>query len=235
VLGSRPAKALRIARDTGVLVALIPEFGRAIDYDQQSERQDRTLDEHVFATVQYAADARSSLAVRLSALFHDLGKPESDETGESHARIGTRIAGEVLSRLRYPGRLRRYVMDLVAAHAFRLDDVDELFARRLLRKHGDELARDLVEHKRADLRAKAPEPWELPAIDAMEQALEREARQPHRIGDLAIDGDDLLSLGFAEGPALGRALAQLLDEVLEEPERNTPDWLRERAKELVPA
>jgi tRNA nucleotidyltransferase (CCA-adding enzyme) len=233
LLGSRPAKALRIARDTGVLVALIPEFGRAIDYDQRSERQDRTLDEHVFATVQNAADERASLAVRLGALFHDLGKPESDETGESHARIATRIAGDVLSRLRYPGRLRRRVMDLVAAHAFALDDVDELFARRFLRKHGDELARDLVDHKRVDLNAKNVPEEEHEAVERLARLLEQERDQPHRLSDLAVDGGDLLRIGYTEGPALGRTLQTLLDDVVEDPKRNRRDYLLRRAKELL--
>jgi tRNA nucleotidyltransferase (CCA-adding enzyme) len=233
LLGSRPAKALRIARDTGVLVALIPEFGRAIDYDQQSERQDRTLDEHVFATVQNAADERASLPVRLGALFHDLGKPEADETGESHARLATRLAGDVLSRLRYPGRLRRHVMDLVAAHAFPLDEVDELFARRFLRKHGDELARDLVDHKRADLNAKNVPAEEHEAVERLARLLEQERDQPHRLGDLAVDGGDLLGIGYSEGPALGRTLQTLLDDVVEDPKRNRRDYLLRRAKELL--
>jgi len=233
LLGARPAKALRIARDTGVLVALIPEFARAIDYDQGSPRQDRTLDEHIFSTIQFAADDHASLAVRLASLFHDLGKPEADETGENHARLGTRIASEALSRLRYPGRLRRYVLDLIAAHAFPLDHVDELFARRFLRKHGESLARDLVEHKRADLSAKQPTQGELDAVDRLGRLLEQERLQPHRLRDLAVDGTDLMEIGYSEGPALGRTLERLLDDVVEDPQRNERDYLLERAKELL--
>ena len=78
LLGAHPAKALRLARDTGVLVHVLPEFGPAIGYDQQSDRQHLTLDEHVFAVVQAAADAGAPLEVRLAALLHDLGKPEAE-------------------------------------------------------------------------------------------------------------------------------------------------------------
>jgi tRNA nucleotidyltransferase (CCA-adding enzyme) len=233
LLGARPAKALRIARDTGVLVALIPEFAAAIDYEQASSRQDRTLDEHIFCTIQYAADDRAPLAVRLGAFFHDLGKPEADETGENHARLGTRITGDVLSRLRYPGRLRRHVMDLVAAHAFPLDRVDELFARRFLRKHGEWLARDLVAHKRADLRAKQVPHAEHDAVERLAHLIEQERSQPHRLGDLAVDGSDLMEVGYSEGPALGRTLERLLDDVVEDPQRNERDYLLARAKELL--
>jgi tRNA nucleotidyltransferase (CCA-adding enzyme) len=230
LLGARPAKALRIARDTGVLVALIPEFARAIDYDTGSARQGRTLDEHVFAVVQ---EAPTSLAVRLAALFHDLGKPEADETGAKHAEIGARIADEVLERFRYPTRLRRYVVDLVAAHAFPLEDVDELYARRFLRTHGAELGADLVEHKEADLRAKNVEPWELEAIARLRRLVMQQQHHPYRLGDLAVDGSDLLELGYREGPRLGAALQVLLDDVVVDPRRNDREWLLARAKELL--
>jgi tRNA nucleotidyltransferase (CCA-adding enzyme) len=233
VLGSRAAKALRIARDTGVLVALIPEFGRAIDYDQQSARQDRTLDEHIFSVVQNAADAQAPLAVRLAALFHDLGKPQADETGENHALVGARIADDVLERLRYPTRLRRNVVDLVAAHAFALDDVDALFARRFLRAHGERLALELQTHKEADLRAKHVAPEELEASARLRRLVETERQHPHRLGDLRVDGDDLLELGYRQGPRLGAALERLLDDVVEDPRRNDRDWLLRRARELL--
>src|SRR6185437_11442822 len=36
LLGAHPLRALRIARDTGVLVELLPEFARAIGFDQES-------------------------------------------------------------------------------------------------------------------------------------------------------------------------------------------------------
>ena len=84
LLGAQPAKALRLARDTGVLVHVLPEFAPAIGYEQQSRFQHLTLDEHIFAVVQAAADAGAPLGVRLAALLHDLGKPEADRDGGAH-------------------------------------------------------------------------------------------------------------------------------------------------------
>jgi tRNA nucleotidyltransferase (CCA-adding enzyme) len=78
LLGRQPAKALRLARDTGVLAALLPELQDAIDFEQRSDRQHLPLDEHIFAVVQAAADAEAPLAVRLAALLHDAGKPGAD-------------------------------------------------------------------------------------------------------------------------------------------------------------
>jgi tRNA nucleotidyltransferase (CCA-adding enzyme) len=62
--------------------------------------------------------------------------------------------------------------------------------------------------------------------------VEEQRGEPHQLRDLAVDGTDLLALGFSEGQKLGQTLEQLLDEVLEAPERNTREWLLERAKEL---
>jgi tRNA nucleotidyltransferase (CCA-adding enzyme) len=233
LLGAHPLKALRLARDTGVLTALLPEFLPAIGYEQDSARQHLSLDEHVLLAVQNAADAGAPLAVRLAALFHDLGKPEADKTGADHAALGAELAAAALRRLRYPTRLRRYVERLVRAHAFPLDAVDARFARRLLREHGEELAFDLVAHKRADLGAKQVPEREHAAAVQLAELLREERSQPHRLGDLAVGGDDLLEVGVPRGPAVGAALERLLDDVVENPELNRRDLLLARAKELA--
>jgi tRNA nucleotidyltransferase (CCA-adding enzyme) len=226
LLGRRPAKALRLARDTGVLTALLPEFEAAVGFEQGSKRQHLMLDDHVFEVVQAAADADAPLAVRLAALFHDLGKPGANGT---HAERGAHLTAAALERLRYPNKLRTYVTRLVAAHAFPLDDVNELFARRFLREHGDDLAFDLVTHKEADLRGKQVPPAELEAAERLRSLLEQERTQPHRLSDLALDGSDLIALGFSEGPDLGRTLESLLDVVVDDPSLNTREVLVERA------
>ncbi len=227
LLGAEPARALRLARDTGVLTALLPEFEPAIGFEQSSERQHLPLDEHIFEVVQAAADADAPLAVRLGALFHDLGKPGSNG---KHPERGARLTAAAMRRLRYPTRLRTYVTRLVRAHAFALEDVDELFARRFLREHGDELAFDLVAHKEADLRGKKISQQDLDAVARLRSLLEQEESQPHRLTDLAIDGSDLIALGFDEGPVLGRTLESLLDAVVDEPALNTRDRLLDRAR-----
>ncbi len=227
LLGRRPTRALLLGRDTGVLVALLPEFEDAIGFDQDSERQTLPLDEHIFAVVQAAADGGASLAVRLAALFHDVGKPGAQG---DHAQRGARLAGEALGRLRYPTRLRLQVTRIVRAHAFPLDHVDELFARRFLREHGDELAFDLVAHKEADLLGKQVPKEELEAASRLRSLLEQERARPHRLKDLAVDGSDLIELGYREGPDLGRALESLLDAVVEDPDLNTREQLLERAR-----
>jgi len=234
LLGGDPARALRIARDTGVLVAFLPEFEGVIGHDLASDRQPVPLDEHSFLVVQQLADSKAGLPVRLAGLLHDLGKPEVGRTGEKHTAVGARIAARVLRRLRYPTRLRQRVVAIVGSHAFHTEGPwTGARARRFLADHGDELASDLLEHKLADLRAKHVSEAELERTLELQNALEREQESPHRIRDLAVDGNDLLQVGFTEGPRLGETLRLLLDDVIEDPSRNERDHLLERAKELA--
>ena len=214
LLGAEPAHALRLARETGVLAELLPEL-------------DPGLDDHVFTVVQATADAGASLAVRLGALLHDTKR--ADPPVETHAARGAELADVALERLRYPVRLRTYVVRLIRAHSFHLNDIDDRFARRFLRDHGDELAFDLVTHKQADLTGKGRTEHERAAV-RLHELLERESAQPHRLQDLAVDGADLIELGYREGPELGRTLDALLDAVVDDPSLNTREQLLERAR-----
>jgi tRNA nucleotidyltransferase/poly(A) polymerase len=247
LLGAHASKALRMARDTGVLIRVLPEYEAAIGFDQDSERHELPLDEHHFEAVQAGPP---ELGVRLALLLHDLGKPDAawraDDGGlnyhanpelgkRAHEEIGAELAGSVLRRLRYPTALSERVVRIVRAHAFMPPERDDpVEARRFLARHGEALAADLVAHKEADLRAKSrPVDDDLAALAAFRQLLEREASSPHRLSDLAISGSDLLALGYREGPALGRTLRTLLAEVVDDPRRNEREALLRRAKELA--
>jgi tRNA nucleotidyltransferase (CCA-adding enzyme) len=234
LLGRRPAHALRLARDTGVLVELLPEYGPAIGYGQRAARQHLTLDEHLFETVQAAAGEGERLEVRLALLLHDLGKPAAERDEGDHAAIGARLAAAILGRLRYPTRLRRHVVRIVERHAFPEPGAPTaLDARRFLHAHGEELAIDLLAHKRADLAAKSGTEKELGALEAFGALLAGQRAAPYRLDRLAVDGRDLIALGVPPGPELGLLLRRLLDLVVEEPERNTREELLAAARGLA--
>ena len=254
LLGAEPARALRLARDTGVLVELLPEFGPAIGFDQESRYHDLTVDEHTFAVVQAAANEGFSFPVRLAALFHDLGKPIVGWRGHDgrlhyyatpgfaahgHDQVGADLASAALLRLRYPTALRKHVVRIVRRHMFQPGKGDARRARRFLRRNGDELAFDLLDHKQADLLGKRgsdgePPPFdEIAALQRFSEVVKEERSSPHRLRDLAVDGSDLIELGFQPGPQLGRVLHELLDAVVDEPALNTREQLLARAKEWL--
>jgi tRNA nucleotidyltransferase (CCA-adding enzyme) len=251
LLGAQPAKALRLARDTGILVNVLPEFERTVGFEQESRYHALTVDEHTFVVVQAAADAGAPLRVRLAALFHDLGKAVVAWRGtdgrlhyyakpgfaeKAHEQVSAELADAALERLRYPTELRRRVVQIVRAHMLDVGNPRPLRARKLLARYGAGLLFDLLDHKQADLIGKGPPPVEeLAKLSELRAIVEREQESPHRLRDLAIGGDDLIALGFTPGPPLGSALQNLLDEVVVEPSLNTREHLLERARELLDA
>jgi len=249
LMGRHPAKALRLARDTGVLVQLLPEFERSIGFEQGSRYHDMTVDEHTFEVVQAAADESAPLRVRLAALFHDLGKPHVAWRGtddrlhyyakpgfaaHSHEQVSAQLADAALERLRYPTDLRQRVVRIVRGHMLDPGKADDVRARRLLQRYGIGLTFDLLDHKRADLLGKGPShDKDLERLRAFRKVVDRARTSAHRLRDLAVGGDDLIAIGYEPGPAIGRTLRTLLDEVVREPELNTREQLLARAKELL--
>ena len=252
LMGKEPARALRLARDTGVLTELLPELAPSIGFDQESRYHSLTVDEHTFEAVQAAANRNRTLPVRLALLFHDAGKPLVAWRGrdgrlhyyakpglaeKSHEQVGCELARQALNRLRYPNDLKRRVERIVRYHMFDVGKGDPLRARRFLAKHGDAVAFDLVDHKEADYSAKPGPDGEPPVADLEKLArfreqLEQQRTQPHRLADLAIDGNDLIEAGFEPGPELGQTLRELLRIVVDDPSKNTREALLQRARRL---
>jgi tRNA nucleotidyltransferase/poly(A) polymerase len=247
LLGPQPAKALRLARDTGVLVEMLPEFEAAIGFAQESRHHSLTVDEHTFEVVQATAVLGLPLRVRLAAVFHDLGKPavawrgtdgrlhyyaKAGRAAHSHEQVSAQLASQALTRLRYPTALRTRVVRIVRGHMIDPGRGGALRARRLLARYGDELLFDLLDHKHADLLGKggAPLQDQLDRLAHFRAVVKAERRKPHRIRDLAVNGDDLIRIGYVPGPAIGRELNVLLDQVVTDPKLNTRDELLARAK-----
>jgi tRNA nucleotidyltransferase (CCA-adding enzyme) len=139
--------------------------------------------------------------------------------------VAAEAAESAVRRLRFSNRDLARVRALVSALVDTLPAPGQVRdVRRWLARHG-EVAHDVVavsepRSRRADL---------LSAIRAIEAA-----GDPLSVRELAVGGEDLKAAGLVAGKAMGEVLRQLLDDVLEEPWRNTREWLLERAKELAP-
>ena len=59
-----------------------------------------------------------------------------------------------------------------------------------------------------------------------------EKKQCVSLKELKVNGQDLIAAGIEKGPKIGRTLQTLLQEVIEEPEKNTREYLLARIKEL---
>lgn len=206
---------------------LMPELCPSVGFAQESRRHFLDVFEHsCLATALVPA----TLPLRLTMLLHDIGKPftwEVDAEGEdafpAHEAESARLADQALRNLKYDNKTRRRVVQLIAHH----NDIlllDRALLRRQLSRLGDEALLELIEVKLADINAHhiKGERQEVCALFGGMRTMVLDilaSGEPYRIKDLAVDGRTLIERGY-QGPAIGDALEQLLDFVLEDPSRN---------------
>jgi tRNA nucleotidyltransferase (CCA-adding enzyme) len=218
-----------------VLATVVPEIGPAIGHEQKTPYHRYDVWGH---TAHAVAAAKPDPVVRLALLMHDLGKPDCftlDENGRAHF-YGHDERGELLARARLAALhlssdTQKRVAQLVRYHQRPLRPENML---RWLNRLGEHQVRLLLEVKRGDIAAHADDIARkgLERMDACENRLnELIAEQAcYRLGDLAVSGADLKSVGFDEGQELGRALAALLNAVMDGEMQNDRDQLLAAAK-----
>ena len=240
---SRPSVAFETMLHTGLLAIIAPELVESVGCTQN-----RYHAYDVWGHAMACLDAcEPEPVLRMSALLHDIGKPRTrafsaktnDWTFYEHEAVGAEIADPLLARLKFSNEEREHIVQLVRHHLLcYTTDWTDAAVRRWLRRVGADLAPDLYRLGRADALGKG-----LPTDGDLERIAELEARAARvlasgsalSIRDLAIGGRELQELGMTPGPAMGQVLAQLLEKVLDDPERNTRETLLAEARGVLAA
>ncbi|MFN0152018.1 MAG: CCA tRNA nucleotidyltransferase [bacterium] len=244
-LAEKPSTGFAIMRKTGLLAHLFPELSKCDGVAQPPEWHRHDVLEHSLITCDAAP--RDNLAVRLAALLHDTGKADCrqeifDEKLERHRIVfygheeaSRRDAAAVLARLRYPRALADRVDALIACHMFDYHaGWSDAAVRRLMARIGIDAIGDLIALRRADQIGSGFE-HDTGATDELMQRIEKELEKKSAttVRDLAIGGNDIMrTLAIDPGPQVGRILAMLLEEVLENPVCNTRENLLARARQI---
>jgi tRNA nucleotidyltransferase (CCA-adding enzyme) len=230
ILGAQhPSQAFEMMRKTGLLMIALPEL---LDgYEMRSSRSG-DIYHHLLGTAD-AAPRRPLL--RLACLLHDLGRPkalDSRRPGPSlggHEKISARMAATVAKRLKLSNHQTRYVCHLIEHHGVALDrrwSAPDL--RRFLSRIDRNLLDDLFLLCRADRSASGATLAEMRRLGRLRQRSRQiiASNTPLAISELAISGETVKKiLGAREGVRIGRILNRLLDVVLEDPTKNTPQDL----------
>lgn len=242
ILMSRtPMQAIYMAQKLGMLTYIIPELEEGIGC-AQNQAHSFDVFEHLMRSLQHAADQGWPLEVRLAALLHDVGKPvtrawseeKKDWTFYGHDVVSARMAKKIMQDLRLPKETIDNVANLVRWHMFFSDpDIVTLAAvRRVIARVGVEHINELLNLRVCDRvgtgRPKA-HPFRLRKYMSM---IDEAMRDPVSVSMLKIDGKGLIELGIAPGPRMGWILHALLEEVLDDPSKNTEEYMQKRAKEL---
>lgn len=218
-----------------VLVKIIPELKPTLGFDQHSPHHKYDLFTHIAHVV---GNVPPDLTVRWAALLHDVGKVPTftrDETGRGHfyghAQKSAEIADVVLRRLKAPTALREQAVLLIGQHMTKLTPDKKLLRRRVSRL-GWETIESLLILQESDMGSKGTGvPEEMEQFGQLRAILEEIRAEDAclTVKDLAVNGNDLLSLGY-QGKAVGEMLNALLEQVLDEALPNERDALLEYAK-----
>ncbi len=240
IMTPRAKQGVQILEDTGLLKHVMPELREGIDVGQ-NKHHIYTVFEHSLLSLDYAAKKGYSLEIRLAALLHDIGKPKTkkgdgiDSTFHGHEVASARMAARTLDRLRFSKNTIEKVVHLVRYHLFyyNVGEVTEAGVRRFLRRVEPENVDDFIKLREAD-RIGSGVPKAVPyKIRHLLFMIEKVKHDPISPKMLKVTGNDVMEiLKIQPGPRVGGILNALMDEVMENPEKNAKRNLESRVKEL---
>ena len=228
-----------LVRFRAIVVQVIPELKACVGFQQHSPYHTYDVFTHTDAVL---GNAESDPAVRWAALLHDAGKPvvfTQDEGGKGHfyghAQESAQIAATVLRRLKVSNALREQVIFLIEHH---MDTIapEKAALRKKLSKYGSENLKKLLNLQEADQAGKGKSKRSAAStFEKIHLILEKLEKEGGRLQmrDLAVNGHDLMELGYPAGPELGDCQKALFAMVLSGEIPNEKEVLLQKAKELL--
>ena len=234
LLGENIKNTLTLMKDTGVLELIIPEFKATYDFNQCNPHHNLDLFNHIINVV---SKVPADLELRYSALLHDIAKPivqTFDEKGIAHYKtheiVGAGMARNILTRMKLPVKLINTVVEIIKKHMILYKDVTDKKFNKLLSEMGYDNLWRLIEHSIADNSSKNNEvvSTENDLHERLKRAVEKQMQVT--VNDLAVNGKDLIELGFT-GKEVGEIKKELLDKYLSEEIQNNKEEMMEYVKE----
>lgn len=240
IRSERAAEGIEFLRESGLLKEFLPELLEGVSVGQNLHHV-FTVWEHNLKALDYAVKKGYSLEVRLASLLHDVAKPRAKRgegkfsTFYGHDVLGAKMTAKILERLHFSKDFSEKVIRLIRWHLFyyNVGEVTASSVRRVLRNVGPDLIEDLIRVREADrIGSGVPKavPYKLRHFKFM---VEKVQKDPISVGMLKVRGDEVMKiLKIPPGPKVGMVLSALLEEVLQEPGKNTREYLIGRIKEL---
>lgn len=231
---------MEILFQSGITGIIMPQFDRLMETSQNNPHHCYSVGMH---TIKAMENVEPDKVLRLTMLFHDMGKPDTKTTDEEgihhfhgHAQISEKYAGRILKALKFDNDTLHKVTKLTRYHDRKIN-TNARGVRRILNEIGEELFLMLLEVKKADTLAQSDykrneKLEELEVLRNLYLQI-KEKDECFQLKDLAVTGQDLIALGMKPGPGIGQMLHELLDLVLEDPQANQKENLLEVAKRSI--
>ena len=219
-----------------VIAVFIPEIRECIGFEQKNRHHCFDVYTHTLKAVEKSSQ---NSIIRLALFFHDIGKPSVahfDEKGEqhyySHPKKSAEMTEKIMTRLRFDNDTKNKVVTLVKMHdspimVNNMTNPDRRRLKKIMSQIGSDLIFDLIEIKYCDNSAQNPEysrgeDFYKETRDIVNEIINE--NECFSIKHLAIDGNDLIALGF-KGKKIGETLEKCLTAVIDGKVENEKDKL----------
>jgi len=241
IVNSKRAKeGVEELRKLGLLKEFLPELLEGYGV-AQNKHHIYDCYEHAVNALEYAAKKNFGVHVRLAALLHDVAKPRVKKgKGEeaifhNHEVVGAKMTRGILKRLKFKKDDVEKVTLLVRYHLFyyNVGEVSESSVRKLLRRVGKENIEELLQVRMADRIGSGVPKAEPYRLRHMRYLIERVSEDPISTHMLKAGGGDVMEImDIAPGPLIGDVLNILLARVINNPQLNEKEKLREEIEKI---
>lgn len=236
-----PYEGIIKLRGAGILPIILPELERCFGIQQEGPKHNRIYDigEHSLLSLNYTPSIDP--LVRLAALLHDVGKPDTVNTQPDgnvtfyqHDVVGGTIVKQIAKRFNLSKKQTDKLFKLVRWHLFSVDENQTDSAiRRFIKNIGRENIDDMMALRVGDRLGggtQNPTSWRM---EKFQERIKQVLKKPFSISDLKINGNNVMkTLNIKPGPKVGEILQKLFEEVLEDSSKNNREYLINRIKEL---
>ena len=240
LLVSPHPERIRDAYELGITKVILPEWDAMAGVEQNTPHHRYDVAEHTIRAMKYV---KRDKILRLTMLFHDMGKPSTKTTDENgrdhfkgHALVSEQIARKVLRRLKFDNETVKTVTRLVCYHDYRMEATPKN-VRRAMNRIGVELFPYYLAVRMADAKAQSPyrRREKIENIVAVRKLYQEALLEEDcvTLRQLAVSGRDLMDLGMNPGREIGSMLSELLEYVIDDPKRNEKEILRGYVKEKL--
>jgi len=233
-----PSIGLSILEEMGIMNVILPEVTACKTIKQNKVGASNVL-EHIYTCVDTSAKNGYCLTVRLAALLHDIGKPETMTINpygfmrfHKHDLKGSQMANEVLRRLKCSNKTIDDVCLLIREHMTQYSsNWTDGAVKRFICRVGKENINMLFELQICDQIASTGN-VRTKEFEELNERIKKLENQPMTLKDLAVTGDDLSKIGIPRSKEMGKILGSLLEMVLDYPTLNEKETLIKQAQIL---
>lgn len=223
---------IKKAWELGITKVILPEFDLMMETGQNNPNHCYSVGEHTLIVLKNVPNDK---VLRLAALLHDIGKPETKTTDEEgvdhfykHPFVGEKISHKIFRRLKFDNDTENRVCRLVLYHDWTIGAVPK-HIRRYINTIGESSFPDIFEINKADIIAQSDyrRNEKEALIETLKEAYNRviENKECVSLKTLSVNGKDLIQAGIKPGPGIGDELDRMLMLVLDDPSKNNREYL----------